>query len=60
MWIIFEVFIEFVLQHYFCFMFGVLASRHVGSWLPYQGSNLHPVHWKVKSTTGTMREVPQH
>ena len=38
MWTIFEVFIEFVLQHHFCFMFGVLASRHEGSWLPYQGS----------------------
>ena len=49
MWTIFEVFIEFVLQHYFCFLFGVLASRHVGSWLPYQESNWHEVHWKVKS-----------
>ena len=42
--------------------FGFLAARHVGSQLPDQGSNPHPLHWKVKSqpldhwTTG---EVPE-
>ena len=30
-------------------MFAVLAMRHVGSWIPDQGSNLYPLHWKVKS-----------
>ena len=29
----------------FCF----LAPRHMGSQLPHQGSNQHPLHWKVKS-----------
>ena len=28
---------------------ALLATRHVGSWLPGQGSNLHPLHWKVKA-----------
>ena len=28
---------------------GFLASRHVGTQLPDQGSNLHPLHWKAKS-----------
>ena len=29
---------------------GVLAAgRHMGSHLPYQGSNLHSLHWKAKS-----------
>ena len=31
-----------------CFWF-FLAARHVKSWLPGQGSNPHPLHWKVKS-----------
>ncbi|XP_061029329.1 cytochrome b5 type B isoform X1 [Eubalaena glacialis] len=25
-----------------------IDQRHVGSWLPDQGSNLHPLHWKAK------------
>ena len=29
--------------------FGFLTPRHVGSWLPDQGLNFHPMHWKVKS-----------
>ena len=29
-----------------CFVF--LAKRHVGSQLPDQGSNLHPLHWKQR------------
>ena len=28
---------------------SVVASRHVGSWYPDQGSNLHPLHWKEDS-----------
>ena len=39
-----------LLQYYLWFLcFGFLAMRHVGSQLPDQGSNLHPLHWKVKS-----------
>ena len=26
-----------------------VSMKHVGSYLPDQGSNLHPLHWKVKS-----------
>ena len=29
-------------------LFYLLATRHVGSWFPVQGSNLLPFHWKVK------------
>ena len=29
--------------------FGFLAMKHVASYLPDQGWNLHPMHWKVKS-----------
>ena len=37
----------------FCFSFWFLVLRHVGSYHPDQGSNLHPLHWKLKSyTTG--------
>ena len=47
MWTIFKVFIEFVA----IFMSFYLAPRHVGSLtkLSDQGSNLYPLHWKVKS-----------
>ena len=31
--------------------FGSLAGRHVESQFPYQGSNLHPLHWKGKVLT---------
>ena len=34
-------------QYSFCF--GILASRHVGSYLPDQGLNLRPLHWKAES-----------
>ena len=30
------------------FCFGLLTTRHVGSQLPDQGSNPHPLCWKVK------------
>ena len=29
-------------------LFCLLATRHVGSWFPVRGSNLLPLHWKVK------------
>ena len=49
-----------LLQHSFCFYcFSVLASRHVGSELPDQGSNPHLLHWKLKSsllTAGKSRQ----
>ena len=32
--------------------FGFLAMKHVASYLPDQGWNLHPMHWKVKSFFG--------
>ena len=38
-----------VLQYCFCFMFQVFGGRHLGSYLPDQGLNLYPWHWKVKS-----------
>ena len=47
---IFKVFIEFVtilLPVFLCF--SVLAARYVGSYVPDQGSNPHPLHWKAKS-----------
>ena len=47
MWTIFKVFIEFLGSGGVLFWF--LAMRHVRSQLPDQGSNLQPLHWKVKS-----------
>ena len=38
-----------VLQYCFCFMFQGFGGRHLGSYLPDQGLNLYPRHWKVKS-----------
>ena len=50
MWTIFKVFIEFVtvLLLFYVFLGGFLAMKHVGPQLPNQGSNVHPLHWKVK------------
>ena len=36
----------------YLWLVGVVAPRHAGSLLPDQGSNLHPLHWKVDSYTG--------
>ena len=48
-----------LLQYCFCCLCsGFVASWHVGSQLPDQGSNPHPLHWKVKSNHWTTREVP--
>ena len=52
MWTIFKVFFEFVtilLMFYGFFFFFFLAMRHVRSYLPDQGLNPHPLHWKGKS-----------
>ena len=49
MWTIFKVFTEFVtILLPFLFLF-FLASRHVASYFPHQGENLHALHLKVKS-----------
>ena len=54
---IFKVFIEFVIILLPSLYFGFLASGHVGSQLPDQGSNLHPLHWKAKFlTTGPLKK----
>ena len=45
----FKVFTEFVTILLHFYVFGVLAARHVGCWLPSQGTELHPLHWQVKS-----------
>ena len=39
-----------------CLVF--LAEKHVGSYLPKQGSNLHPQHWKAKSQPLDRQECP--
>ena len=46
MWTIFTVSVEFV---EILLLSYVLVSWHVGSYLPDQGLNLNPLHWKVKS-----------
>ena len=49
MWTIFKVFIDFITISLLFFVLFFLASRLVGSQLPNQGSNLHFLHWEVKS-----------
>ena len=46
MWTIFKVSVEFV---EILLLSYVLVSWHVGSYLPDQGLNLNPLHWKVNS-----------
>ena len=48
---IFRAFIEFVTILLLCHVL-VFWPGGVGSYLPHQGSNQYPLHWKVKSTTG--------
>lgn len=44
------IFKVFNLLQYSLLSFGsFLALKHVRSQLPNQGSNSHPLHWKVKS-----------
>ena len=43
--------VQFLSLHWICYhtasvCFGFLAMRYVGSWLPDQGLNPHPPHWK--------------
>ena len=45
----FEVSVEFVIILFLFYVLAFLVMSHVGSWLPYQGWNLHSLHWKVKS-----------
>ena len=40
-----------LLQYHFCFMFWFFGTRHVGSQLPNQGSNRHPLYWKPEVLT---------
>ena len=48
-----------LLQYCFCCLCsGFVAKRHVGSWLPHQGSNPHPLYWKVKSNPWAAEKVP--
>ena len=47
----FKVFIEFVTILLLFYDLVFLAPRHVGSELPGQGLNLHPLHWKEKVST---------
>ena len=47
------------LLHYL-FCFGFSATRYMGSWLPNQGSNPHPLHWKVKYQPLEHQESPLH
>ena len=49
MWTIFKVFIEFITVQLLLYALIFLAMRHVRSQLPDQGSNPHPLHWKVHS-----------
>ena len=46
---IFKAFIELVALLFLFYVLIVLAMRLVGSELPDQGSNLHSLHWKLKS-----------
>ena len=45
-WNFFKVFIKFVA---ILFLLYVPVFGHKADGIPYQGSNLQPLHWKVKS-----------
>ena len=47
--IILKVFTELVTTLFLPCVLVALAVRHLGSSLPSQGWNPHPLHWKVKS-----------
>ena len=49
MWTLLKVSTTFITTVLLFLCFRFLAARHVGSYLPDQGLNLHPLHWKVKS-----------
>ena len=48
MWSISKVFMEFATILLLFDVLVFLATRHVGSYLPNQGSNPHSLHWKAK------------
>ena len=48
-WTIFKIFIELVTILLLVSCFSYLAARPSGPYLPDQGSNPHPLRWKVKS-----------
>lgn len=52
--LVFQVFIKFMTIF---LLFYVLAFWHVGSYLPDQGLNPTPLHWKAKSQPLTSRQV---
>ena len=54
----FKVFTEFVTILLLFYVFGFLAARRVGCWLPNQGTDLHPLHWKAKSEPLGHQESP--
>ena len=60
-----QVFIEFVtilllfnVMILYFVLFCFVATRYVGSSLHDQGSNLHPLHWKVKSKPSDCQGSP--
>ena len=60
MWSISKVFMEFATILLLFDVLVFLATRHVGSYLPNQGSNPHSLHWKAKSQPLDTREVSTH
>ena len=42
------------------YVLGFWLQRHMGSSLPNQGSNSHPLHWKQSLNHWTTREVQRH
>ena len=56
--ILLNVCIEFI-TILLLFMLCFLAMRRVGSQLPGQGSNPHPLHWRVKSSPLKHQRNPQ-
>ena len=49
MWTIFKVFIEFVTILFLFYVLFFFGHKACGILAPDKGSNLHPLHWKVKS-----------
>ena len=49
MWTILKVSTAFITTLFLFLCFRFLASRHAGSYLPDQGFNPDPLHWKVKA-----------
>jgi len=59
MWTIFEVFIEFVYNIFFCFMFGVFGHETGGILTPRPGIKPTPTVLKSSLNQRTPREVPE-